>query len=80
MNTNIISSDCPNGPREIVSNQDFLFSNNSADDLLKKFEIYKKKTPTELYKQKIDIKKRIKFYTSFHHFKKFDLIFSENNE
>jgi glycosyltransferase involved in cell wall biosynthesis len=80
MNTNIISSDCPNGPKEIVSNQDFLFSNNSADDLLKKFEIYKKKTPTELYNQKIDIKKKIKFYTSFHHFKKFDLIFSENNE
>jgi len=80
MNTNIISSNCPNGPMEIVSNKDFLFTNDSADDLLAKFEIYKKKSPMELYKQKINIKKKIRFFTSFHHFKKLNLIFSENNE
>ena len=80
MNTNIISSDCPNGPKEIVSDQDFLFSNNSCDDLLKKFEIYKNKTTIELNSQKINIKKRIRFFTSFQHYKKFNLILSENNE
>ena len=80
MNTNIISSDCPNGPKEIICNKDFLFSNGSSDSLLNKFEIYKKKTTNELHNQKIDVKKRIKFYTSFQHFKKLTLILNENNE
>jgi glycosyltransferase involved in cell wall biosynthesis len=69
MNTNIISSNCPNGPKEIICNEDFLFSNNSSNDLLKKFEIFKKKTTDELFIQKINIKKRSRFYTSFQHFK-----------
>ena len=43
MNTNIISSNCPNGPKEIICNKDFLFTNGSSDSLLQKFEIYKKK-------------------------------------
>ena len=80
VNTNIISSDCPNGPKEIISNPEFLFSNNSCDDLMKKFEIYKNKPHTELLKQKIDVKKRIKFFTSFQHYKNLNLILSENNE
>ena len=79
-NTNIISSDCPNGPREIVSNEDFLFKNNSCDDLLKKFEIYKNKTTIELRNQKIDIKKKIKFFTFFQHYKKLNLILNKDNE
>ena len=80
MNTNIISSDCPNGPNEIVSNPDFLFSNNSCDDLIRKFEIYKNKTTLELHSQKIKIKKKIKFFTAFQHYKNLNLILSENNE
>ena len=80
MNTNIISSNCPNGPEEIICNKDFLFSNGSSDNLLQKFELYKKKTIIELQNQKIDIKKRIKSYTSFQHFKKLNLILNENNE
>ena len=44
MNTNIISSDCPNGPKEIINNEDFLFMNGSSDSLLQKFLIYKNKT------------------------------------
>jgi len=80
MNTNIISSDCPNGPKEIICNEDFLFLNGSSSSLLQKFEIYKNKTTIELYNQKIKVKKRIKFYTSFHHFQKLNLILNENNE
>ena len=80
MNTNIISSNCPNGPKEIIHNEDFLFINGSKDNLMKKFEIYKNKTPIELLRQKIQIKKRIKFYTSFQHFTKLNLILNENNE
>ena len=80
MNTNIISSDCPNGPKEIICNEDFLFMNGSNISLLEKFQIYKNKTISELHDQKIEVKKRIKFYTSFQHFKKLNLILSENNE
>ena len=80
MNTNIISSDCPNGPKEIINNEDFLFTNGSSDSLLQKFLIYKNKTINELNDQKIKVKKRIKLYTSFQHFKKLNLILNENNE
>ena len=80
INTNIISSDCPNGPKEIICNEDFLFLNGSSESLLHKFEAYKKKSKKELYNQKVDIKKKIKFYTSFQHFKKLNLILNENNE
>ena len=74
MNTNIISSNCPNGPKEIINNEDFLFSNNSSNDLLQKFEIFKKKSASELLRQKINIKKKTKYYTSFQHFKNLNKI------
>ena len=80
MNTNIISSDCLNGPKEIICDEDFLFLNGSSESLMQKFEIYKKKTSVELLKQKIKIKKRIKSYTSFQHFIKLNLILNENNK
>ena len=38
-NTIILSSDCPNGPKEIVKNENFLYKTNDEDDLIKKFEI-----------------------------------------
>ena len=74
MNTNIISSDCPNGPKEIICNNDFLFTNGSVDELLNKFQIYKNKSAIDLLNQKIKIKKRIKFYTLFQHYKSLNLI------
>jgi len=80
INTNIISSNCPNGPKEIIHNEDFLFMNGSSDSLLQKFEIYKNKSKIELFNQKVAIKKRIKFFTSFQHFNKLNLILNENNE
>ena len=42
-NTNIISSNCPNGPKEIIQNEDFLFTNGSSKNLLEKFLTFKKK-------------------------------------
>jgi len=78
-NTNIIASDCPNGPQEIIHDKDFLFSNGSANDLLNKFEIFQKKTGIDLINQKIKIKKRVRFYTAFQHYKKLNLILNEKN-
>ena len=74
MNTNIISSDCPNGPTEIICDKDFLFTNGSSDDLLKKFDKYKNKTNKELFSQQLNVKKRTRSYTSFQHFKQLTLI------
>ena len=74
MNTNIISSDCPNGPTEIVCDKDFLFTNGSSDDLLKKFDKYRNKTNKELFSQQLNVKKRTRSYTSFQHFKQLTLI------
>ena len=79
MNTNIIASNCPNGPQEIICDKDFLFNNDSVDDLLNKFEIFRGKSDTDLRNQRINIKRKIKFYTSFQHYKKLDLILNEKN-
>ena len=57
-----------------LNNEEFLFTNGSHEDLLKTFEIFRKKTSAELLDQKIDIKKRTKFYTSFQHFKNLENI------
>ena len=73
-NTNIISSDCPNGPREIIKNQDFLFKNNSVEDLVNIFDKIKKKSPNDLLMQKILVKKEIKSFSIYQHFKNLKLI------
>ena len=79
-NTNIISSDCPNGPKEIIYNEDFLFRNGSVDSLIEKFEIYKKKPYHDILNQKISVKKKVKFFTSFQHYKTLNSILKGNNE
>ncbi len=58
-NTFIISSNCPNGPSEILSHgqSGFLFQNNNQSDLLNKFDEFKKLNKNELYKKKIISKK-----------------------
>ena len=73
-NTNIISSDCPNGPREIIKNQDFLFKNNSVEDLVNKFENIEKKKLDDLFMQKILVKKEIKSFSTYQHFKNLNSI------
>ena len=40
-NTIILSSDCPNGPKEIVKNENFLYKTNDEDDLIKKLKLLK---------------------------------------
>ena len=70
-NTLIISSNCPNGPNEILSNgqNGFLFQNNNLSDLLNKFDEFKNSTEDELNKKKLFAKKQIKMFTQFAHFK-----------
>ena len=68
-NVNIISSDCPNGPKEILPKNGLLFLNNNQIDFLDKFEKFKNMSSDELYKIKLDTKKNIKKFTLFQHFK-----------
>ena len=79
-NTSIISSNCPNGPSEILSNgqNGFLFQNNNLSDLLNKFNEFKSLTANELNKKKIFAKKQIKKFTQFAHFKSLENIINLN--
>ena len=73
-NTAVISSDCPNGPNEIIGNNGFLFKNNDLNDLLKKFEVFLNEDKEVLLKKKILLKKNLKKFTLFQHFKKMNNI------
>jgi glycosyltransferase involved in cell wall biosynthesis len=68
-NTTIISSNCPNGPNEIIFNRNFLFDNNNKNDLIKKFENIENNIDSDsIFKQKLNVKKRIKQFTKFNHY------------
>jgi len=79
-NTSIISSNCPNGPCEILSNgqNGFLFQNNNLSDLLNKFDEFKNLTGEELNKKKLFAKKQTKKFTQFAHFKSLENIIDLN--
>ena len=69
-NTCVISSNCMNGPQEILSSgkNGFLFENNNLNDLLRKFDEFKKQDASELNTKKKYLKKEIKKFTKFAHF------------
>ena len=67
-NLNIIASNCPNGPSEILNDSNFLFKNDNKEDLLKKFNYFKEMNPKDLFRNKVAVKKNIKKFTKFYHF------------
>lgn len=73
-NTNIISSACPNGPREIIPKNGLLFSNNNQADFLDKFDKFKNLSQKELFINQLNTKRNIKKFTLFQHFKNLDNI------
>ena len=81
-NTLIISSNCPNGPDEILSNglNGFLFKNNDISDLLDKFNKFKNSTEDELKKKRFSVKKQLKMFTQFAHFKSLENIIELNDK
>ena len=68
-NTIVISSDCPNGPNEIIGDNGFLFKNNELEDLQKKFNMFLNENSKELLRKKILLKKNLKKFTLFQHYK-----------
>ena len=67
-NCQVITSDCPNGPKEIV-NEDggYLFQSNNPSSFLKSINDFLKDSETNRESKKIKLKKRLKEFTFYHH-------------
>ncbi len=78
-NTTVISSDCPNGPKEILNNNEggYLFKSNSLNDLEKVFLKYLDDEKKKINNKKIMIKKIAKDFTLFNHYKNLMKILNE---
>ncbi len=76
----IISSDCENGPKEILNNEKngFLFKNGSLNDLIDTFNRYKTTPPKSLYQMKVDGLKNAKNFSIISHYKKLNAILISN--
>ena len=71
MNLTILSSDCPNGPKELLNNQKngFLFKTNSFADFIENFEVIENLDKKIIEEKKLSFKKKIKEFTLLGHFK-----------
>ena len=76
VNTTIISSNCKNGPYEILSGGEggYLYESNNEKDLLKKLEEYKNDKEEINFRKKIIVKKNVKNFTLFNHYLNFKKI------
>ena len=69
-NTFIISSNCSNGPKEFVGNENgLLFENNNIESLEKNILKYLNMSSDEIFKKKISAKKKSINFTKLRHFK-----------
>ena len=67
-NCQVISSNCPNGPSEIINNDGgYLFESNSQLSLISTMKKFLEDDKKNKNSKKIILKKRIKKFTSFHH-------------
>ena len=73
-NLSVISSNCPNGPQEILKNGDagYLFENNDPKSLNLKLKKFLKENNKKIYQKKILLKRNIKDYSLFNHFLSFE--------
>jgi glycosyltransferase involved in cell wall biosynthesis len=72
MNKIVISSDCPNGPIEIINNNNngYLYKKNSLEDFINVFKkVYGEDNKT-LFEKKKKLKKKCKEFTIFQHYLK----------
>ena len=69
-NTLIVSSDCPSGPKEFLSNGKggFIFKNDSEDSLINSLESAIQCKSTIKKEKMINAKKNLKPYTFFNHY------------
>ena len=76
-NATVLSSNCNFGPSEILQKgqNGFLFSSQSESSLIDSFDKFMNSKDDDLIKKKINLKKNIKKYTSYNHFKLISKIF-----
>ena len=82
-NLSIIASDCPSGPKEIISPEEYgglLFENNDEISLNKKINQYFNTNKEQILKKKIYFKKNIRKFTVFNHTKNLEKILEINKE
>jgi glycosyltransferase involved in cell wall biosynthesis len=70
-NATVISSNCPNGPEEILENgkNGFIFESNSIESFISSFNRFISTKEEDLKSKKINLKKRIRLFTKFNHYK-----------
>ena len=67
-NCQVISSDCPNGPKEIINDDGgYLFTSNDKNSLINCVENFFKDSQINKISKKIKLKKRLKDFTFFSH-------------
>ena len=67
-NSLVLASDCPNGPKEIVENENgFLFKSNSENDFIEKFNQLIRLSDSKKKEFKVNAKRKIKNFSIFHH-------------
>lgn len=76
VNTSVLSSNCPNGPLEIIKdNQNgYLYQNNSMDDFINIFTKLYNEKELDIFKKKKNLKKKCKEFSIFQHFLKLSKI------
>ena len=80
-NSTIISSDCPNGPKEILANGNagYLFQSNKKNELAKMIQKFDKQEKT-LNKMRIHAKKNSSKYSLFRHYLNLNKILINENK
>jgi len=70
-NTLVISSDCPNGPKEFLNygKAGYLFNNNSVNDLVQNLKKFDRDETNIKYNKILLAKKNVKKFTIFNHYK-----------
>ena len=72
----VLSSNCPNGPKEILEkNNGLLFQSDSETDFINKFNNLINLSDNEKKILRINAKKKIKNYSIFHHYKQIQKLF-----
>jgi glycosyltransferase involved in cell wall biosynthesis len=67
-NCSVISSDCPNGPVEIINNNGgYLYSSNNEDSFLKVVSQFFEDSEDTKFIKKVKLKKRVKYFTPYQH-------------
>tara|TARA_Y100000590_G_C15686747_1_gene1001905 strand:+ start:3 stop:1166 length:1164 start_codon:yes stop_codon:yes gene_type:complete len=77
----VLSSNCPNGPVEILnkSKNGFIYKQNSIEDFMINFDKIMNSNSSELFKKKYLLKKKCKEFTLLSHFKKFESLITNAN-